>query len=299
MAERTADDILTAAGGQEVVRAPDGIGLAVYEWGNPAGPEILLIHGFAQCHLCFYRQIASDLAQRCRIVAYDQRGHGASDQPADPAAYQGEDVWAKDLAAVITAKDLKEYRSRTIMMLVVNLGSTIGFYGFANWVPTLLIAKGILVTKSLQYTFIIALAYPIFAVASVSFADRLERKAQVALASIGMAVCGVLFSMQTSPAILVVLGTIQTMLLTWLSFSFHNYQAEIYPTRICARAVGFVYSWSRFSAIFTGFLVAFFLKNAGVPGVFLLIGGCMLVVAGAVGFYGPRTNQLALEEIAR
>lgn len=192
-----------------------------------------------------------------------------------------------------------EYRGRTIMMLVVNLGSTIGFYGFANWVPTLLIAKGIMVTKSLEYTFIIALAYPIFAFASVAFADRMERKAQVAASSIGMAICGLLFSMQTSPALLVLLGTIQTMLLTWLSFSFHNYQAEIYPTRIRARAIGFVYSWSRFSAIFTGFLVAFFLRTMGVPGVFLLLGGAMLVVAGAVGFYGPRTNQLALEEIAR
>ncbi|HVC61848.1 MAG TPA: MFS transporter [Acetobacteraceae bacterium] len=191
------------------------------------------------------------------------------------------------------------YRSRTIMMLVVNLGSTIGFYGFANWVPTLLIAKGIHVTQSLEYTFIIALAYPLFAIASVSFADRMERKTQVAASSIGMAICGVIFSLQTSPAALVVLGTIQTMLLTWLSFSFHNYQAEIYPTRIRARAVGFVYSWSRFSAIFTGFLVAFFLKNMGVPGVFVLIGGAMLVVAGAIGGYGPRTNQLALEEIAR
>lgn len=192
-----------------------------------------------------------------------------------------------------------EYRARTIMMLVVSLGSTVGFYGFANWVPTLLIEKGIVVTKSLEYTFIIALAYPVFAFASVSFADRLERKSQVALSSVGMAVCGVIFAMQTSPVILVILGTIQTMLLTWLSFSFHNYQAELYPTRIRARAVGFVYSWSRFSVIFTGFLIAFLLRNAGVPGVFLLIGGCMLTVAGAVGFYGPRTNQLALEEIAR
>lgn len=191
-----------------------------------------------------------------------------------------------------------KYRKRTIMMLAVNLGSTIGFYGFANWVPTLLIAKGIQVTHSLEYTFIIALAYPIFAVASVTFADRMERKTQIALSSIGMSICGVIFSLQSWPAALVVLGTVQTMLLTWLSFSFHNYQAEIYPTRIRARAVGFVYSWSRFSAIFTGFLVAFFLKNAGVVGVFVLIGGAMLLVAGAVGFFGPRTNQLALEEIA-
>jgi putative MFS transporter len=191
------------------------------------------------------------------------------------------------------------YIRRTLMMTVVSFGSTIGFYGFANWVPTLLIAKGILVTKSLEYTFIIALAFPAFALASVLFADRIERKWQVALSSIGMAICGVIFSMQTVPAALIVLGAIQTMLLTWLSFSYHNYMAEIYPTRIRARAVGFVYSWSRFSAIFSGFFIAFFLDSFGVTGVFLLIGGAMVVVAATIVLFGPRTNQLALEQISR
>jgi putative MFS transporter len=191
-----------------------------------------------------------------------------------------------------------EYIGRTLMMVVVSLGSTIGFYGFANWVPTLLIEKGIMVTKSLEYTVIIALAYPIFALISTSYADRMERKAQVALSSLGMAVVGVIFSLQSQPLALIVLGAIQTMLLTWLSFSYHNYMAEIYPTRIRARAVGFVYSWSRFSAAFTGFFIAFFLKTAGVTGVFLFIGGAMVIVAAAISLYGPRTNQLALEQIA-
>ena len=113
-----------------------------------------------------------------------------------------------------------------------------------------------------------------------------------------MAVCGVIFSLQSIAAALIVLGTIQTMLLTWLSFSYHNYMAEIYPTRIRARAVGFVYSWSRFSAIFTGFFIAFFLKSFGVTGVFLLIGGAMVVVASTILLFGPRTTQLALEEIS-
>lgn len=93
--------------GGEFARAPDGVRLALYEWGNPAGPEILLIHGFAQCHLCFMPQIASELAQRFRLVAYDQRGHGGSDKPADPTAYQGPEVWADDLAAVMAAKRLR------------------------------------------------------------------------------------------------------------------------------------------------------------------------------------------------
>lgn len=89
------------------VRAPDGTRLAVYEWGNPAGPEIVLIHGFAQSHLCFVPQIRSALAECYRIVAFDQRGHGASEQPTDPTAYQGSRVWADDIAAVLEARQLK------------------------------------------------------------------------------------------------------------------------------------------------------------------------------------------------
>ncbi len=86
---------------QSWVEARDGVRLAVYEWGNPDGPEILLIHGSAQSHLAFTRQIGSDLAQRHRLLAYDLRGHGLSDKPFDPALYHNSRMWADDLAAVI------------------------------------------------------------------------------------------------------------------------------------------------------------------------------------------------------
>ena len=94
-------------GARSDVRAPDGTRLAVYEWGDPSGPEILLVHGFAQSHLCFAPQFHSDLARHCRVVALDLRGHGASEQPLDPALYRGSRVWADDIAAVLAAKRLE------------------------------------------------------------------------------------------------------------------------------------------------------------------------------------------------
>jgi pimeloyl-ACP methyl ester carboxylesterase len=97
---------LMAEGERSDVRAPDGTGLAVYEWGDPSGPAIVLIHGFAQSHLCFEPQVRSALASHCRVVAFDMRGHGSSAQPADPAAYRGNRVWADDIAAVLSAKEL-------------------------------------------------------------------------------------------------------------------------------------------------------------------------------------------------
>jgi putative MFS transporter len=191
-----------------------------------------------------------------------------------------------------------QYRKRTIMLSVANFFQTIGFYGFANWVPTLLIAKGIHVSQTLEYTFIIAFAYPLFPLLSAGFADRMERKWQVCLSCLGIAVFGILFSTQSTALPLIIIGTLQTMMNAWLSFSAHNYMAELFPTRMRASAVGFVYSWSRFSTIFTGFIIAWLLAEFGVPGVFLFVAGAMAVVVLSVGIFGPRTNQLALEEIS-
>ncbi len=191
------------------------------------------------------------------------------------------------------------YRSRTIMLSVANFFQTIGFYGFANWVPTLLISKGIHVSQTLEYSFIIAFAYPIFPLVSTLFADRIERKWQVCLSCLGIAVFGILFSFQTEAGPLIVIGTLQTMMNAWLSFSAHNYQAELFPTRIRARGVGFVYSWSRFSTIFTGFFIAAILQSFGVPGVFMFVASAMAIVILSVGIWGPRTNHRSLEDISR
>jgi non-heme chloroperoxidase len=98
---------LTHAPVLERVTTPDGVSVSVCEWGNPAGPEILLIHGQAQSVLSFKRQTGSALARDFRIVAYDLRGHGGSDKPADPAHYQDGKRWADEVHAVITAKRLR------------------------------------------------------------------------------------------------------------------------------------------------------------------------------------------------
>lgn len=88
------------------VTAPDGVRLAVQEWGRPDGREILLIHGLAQSHLSFVRQIDSPLARDHRIVAFDLRGHGLSDKPLDAASYQDGGRWADDVRAVMTQTGL-------------------------------------------------------------------------------------------------------------------------------------------------------------------------------------------------
>src|ERR1700738_4370749 len=70
------------------VKTPDGLTISAQEWGNPAGQEILFIHGFSQSHLSWMRQVSGDPAKDFRIVTYDLRGHGNFDKPLDPARYR-------------------------------------------------------------------------------------------------------------------------------------------------------------------------------------------------------------------
>ncbi|MFC7395201.1 MFS transporter [Scopulibacillus cellulosilyticus] len=189
------------------------------------------------------------------------------------------------------------YRSRTIMLLVFNLFQTIGFYGFASWVPTLLVSEGITLVHSLFYTFIMALANPFGPILGMLTSDRLERKWMIVVISIAIAVAGTIFSLTRIPSLIILMGIIITLLNNWFSTLFHSYQAELYPTRIRATGVGFTYGWSRLSSVFSGFIIAGLLHEFGVVGVFGFISVAMLIVAISIGGFGPKTNKKELEEI--
>ncbi len=191
------------------------------------------------------------------------------------------------------------YGGRTLMLSVFNLMQSIAFYGFGSWVPTLLIAKGIHVTTSLEYAFIIALANPLGPLLGLFVADRMERKWQLVTAGACVAVFMLLFAVQEQAVLVILFGVLVTLANNWISFATHNYQSELYPTRVRARAIGFVYSWSRLSAALAGLLIGFFLRQGGTLGVALFIGGAMTVMIITIAGFGPRTRGRSLEQISR
>jgi MFS transporter, putative metabolite:H+ symporter len=189
------------------------------------------------------------------------------------------------------------YLSLVVLFMVFNFCQAFGFYGFANWVPTLLIEKGITVTKSLQYSFIVAFAYPIAPLLAASFADRLERKWIICGACAAIIAFGIAFSQFTAPALLILSGVLLTAANMTMSYAYHAYQTEVFPTSIRARASGLVYSMSRISATFSGFIVAYVLREAGVTGVFGLITTAMIIVIVAMAAFGPNVRGKPLDAL--
>jgi putative MFS transporter len=266
--------VLLGAGGALVVWF---IRLAV-----PESPRWLAQHGFlAQAERVMQRIEAKVAAQ-----------HGALPPPLPPIEVS--------VQAVAKFREIwqEPYRSRVIMLLVFNFFQAIGYYGFANWVPTLLIQQGITVTKSLLYSFIIAFALPIGPLLAMTIADKFERKWLIVGSAIVIGICGTLFSQFTQPALIIFFGICISLAGQMLSVGYHAYQSELFPTRIRCRASGLVYSFSRVGAALSGFLIAFFLRDFGVVGVFVAITACYTTVVVAIGVFGPKTTGRRLEDIA-
>ncbi|HCE75403.1 MAG TPA: hypothetical protein DEP04_02145 [Dehalococcoidia bacterium] len=76
------------------------------EWGNPSNPAMVLLHGFAQqSHSWDF--VALSFADRYRIIALDQRGHGDSDWASD-GDYTPE-TQQKDIEAIVDKLGLEEF----------------------------------------------------------------------------------------------------------------------------------------------------------------------------------------------
>ncbi|GGY61825.1 MULTISPECIES: alpha/beta fold hydrolase [Streptomyces] len=77
----------------------------LYYEDHGAGQPIVLIHGWPLNGASWEKQTAALLAAGHRVITYDRRGFGRSDQPADGYDY---DTLASDLNEVLTALDLRD-----------------------------------------------------------------------------------------------------------------------------------------------------------------------------------------------
>jgi len=103
----------------------DGLRLATYDFGDADAPTVVAVHGFASSGLLNWQQTGwtRDLLRAgFRVIAYDQRGHGASDKPEVPAQYSMEQLVA-DLLAVLDGYLLDE-----VALVGYSLGARVGWH---------------------------------------------------------------------------------------------------------------------------------------------------------------------------
>jgi pimeloyl-ACP methyl ester carboxylesterase len=68
------------AGDEREIRGPDGLRITVETYGPDDAPQLVLAHGWTNTGRVWHEQVAG-LADRYRIVTYDQPGHGRTSPP--------------------------------------------------------------------------------------------------------------------------------------------------------------------------------------------------------------------------
>ncbi|HWM32898.1 MAG TPA: alpha/beta fold hydrolase [Pseudolysinimonas sp.] len=113
-----------------VVMSADGLRIATYDFGAGAGlpadaPVVLAVHGFASSALSNWQStgwVRELTGSGHRVIALDQRGHGASAKPHDPAAYTMQSLVA-DVTMVIDTYLLDE-----VSFVGYSLGARVGWH---------------------------------------------------------------------------------------------------------------------------------------------------------------------------
>jgi len=103
----------------------DGVGVATYEWGDPDAPTVVAVHGFASSAVANWHVTGwtRELTRAgLHVIAFDQRGHGASDKPHEAADYSM-GLLVGDLLDVIDTYLLDEF-----VLLGYSLGARVGWH---------------------------------------------------------------------------------------------------------------------------------------------------------------------------
>ncbi|HEX5107002.1 MAG TPA: MFS transporter [Vicinamibacterales bacterium] len=189
------------------------------------------------------------------------------------------------------------YRPRVIMLGVFHIFQTIGYYGFGTLAPLVLASKGYSIVTSLTFTTLTFIGYPIGSALSIPIVERVDRKWLIVASAFLMSVLGIGMGYAASPVAIVTLGFLYTAASNVFSNGLHVFQAEIFPTAVRTTAAGACYGLSRLSSAAMPFVLLPVLRQWGPGPMFVVVGAAMWIVMIDVGWFGPRTTGLSLEEV--
>lgn len=190
------------------------------------------------------------------------------------------------------------YLKQTVVLIVVWICQTLGFYGFMAWVPTLLVAHGFSLVKSLAWSSAISIGAIPGAFIAALVSDRWERKWLITLAALMVGGFGLPYGMSFSSVPIVVFGFLVAMFLQTFAALLYAYTPEVYPTEIRNSGAGLAYGIGRLANAFGPLVVAFFFNHYGYTSVFVYIAVCWLLVAITLGGFGVRTRGQVLERLS-
>lgn len=189
---------------------------------------------------------------------------------------------------------------RTLTLWILWLGINFGYYGFVTWIPTLLVGKGFLIIKSLQYVLIMTLAQLPGYFSAAYLIEVIGRKAVLIIYLTGTAVAAYFFGQSSTVIQIMIWGCFLYFFSLGAWGAVYAYTPENYPTRARGTGSGWAAAVGRVGAIAAPYLVGFIYqslgKENGYISVFVMLTAVFAVTALVVLILGVETLEKPLEE---
>ncbi|MEO3867570.1 MFS transporter [Nonomuraea sp. B12E4] len=186
---------------------------------------------------------------------------------------------------------------RTAVIWLIWFVITFSYYGFFSWIPTLLVQRGITVTKSFEFSIIIYLAQIPGYFSAAWLSERLDRKNTIAIYLAGSAVSAFWLSQMDSPVAITIAGAVLSFFLNGTYAGVYSYTPEVFPTWVRATGTGLSSAFGRVGSILAPSIIGLSEASLGFGGVFGLTTAVLAAGVICVLVFGLATAGRSLEEL--
>lgn len=190
----------------------------------------------------------------------------------------------------------KKYLGPTILLTVLWVTQTIGFFGYSSWAPTLLAQEGFSVSDSIFYVALTTVGAPLGSYLASLVTDRFERKWCLAVFGTTIALCGLFYGLTFNPVLIVVFGFLVNLFERGYTALAYAYSPEVFDTAGRSLGTGVSYGLGRLSNAAGPLIIAGLYTGSGYQSVFFFIAGTWLFGAIVLAIFGPKTRPKPLAQ---
>ncbi|MDR1496450.1 MAG: MFS transporter [Clostridiales Family XIII bacterium] len=192
----------------------------------------------------------------------------------------------------------KEHLRATVVLWVIWFGINLGYYGFVLWTPSFLVAQGLDLVKSFQFTLIMCFAQLPGYLAAALLIEKIGRKPVLTIFMAGTALAAWLFGHAGTPEQSLAAGCLLYFFALGAWGCVYSYTPELYPTKVRGVGTGWAAAFGRIGAFLAPLIVpalyALFGEEQGFVAVFVVLTATFLAVALVVLIFGVETKGKSL-----
>jgi putative MFS transporter len=185
------------------------------------------------------------------------------------------------------------------MSMALTVWFAIGFsyYAFFTWLPSLLVANGMTLTKSYGFSLAIYVAQIPGYFTAAWLNDAIGRRKVIVLYLSLASVCALGLALARVDGAILAAGLGLSFFMNGTYAGLYTYTPELFPTRLRSTAHGTASSLSRVGAVASPIMVGYVFPLHGFIGVFGMTCGILVAGAAAVLLLGESTRNRSLEQI--